>query len=88
MKKSPVDPDTASYKPSTEEEGDQALNRMGWLGVLKATTYGVNFPIHAMLTNMFKTVSKEGEGHLLIPSLCSSYSAQHPNQVLQYPQSV
>ena len=37
-RKSPVDPDTASYKPSTQEKGDQALHRMGGLWVLTVAT--------------------------------------------------
>ena len=89
-KKSPVDPDTASYKPTTKEKGDQALHRMGRLWVLKAAKVSISQFMQyyniAMLKNTFDSV--KGKGHLLITSLSSSYSAQHPNQVLQYQQSV
>jgi len=45
----PVDPDTASYEPATEKEGDQALHGVGRLWIL------------------------------LVASLSSSHSTQHPN---------
>ena len=31
----PVDPDTASYEPATEEKGDQALHGVGRLWILR-----------------------------------------------------
>ena len=47
--RSPVDPDTASYEPATEEEGDQALHRVGRLWILRKQV-GMVFSLYILQT--------------------------------------